>query len=104
MEKTVIGSSLVIEGDLECAEALEVHGRVRGKSVSAKTVTVLPSGSVEAEVKGETVRVEGAIVGSISAVARVEIAPDARMEGDIRCPRIVIADGAHFRGNVDMSR
>ena len=104
MEKTVIGSSLVIEGDLECAEALEVHGRVRGKTVTAKSVTVLASGTVEAEVKGETVRVEGAIVGSISAANRVEIAPEARMEGDIRSPRIVIADGAHFRGNVDMSR
>jgi cytoskeletal protein CcmA (bactofilin family) len=104
VEKTVIGSSFVIEGDLECAEALEVHGRVRGKSVSARSVTVLASGSVEAEVKGETVRVEGAVVGTISAGSRVEIAPDARMEGDIRSPRIVIADGAHFRGNVDMSR
>ncbi len=104
MEKTVIGSSLVIEGDLEGAETLEVHGRVRGRMVSAKSVTVWASGSVEAEVRGETVRVEGALVGSISADGRVEIAPDARMDGDIRSPRIVIADGAHFRGNVDMRR
>jgi cytoskeletal protein CcmA (bactofilin family) len=70
VEKTVIGSSFVIEGDLECAEALEVHGRVRGKSVSARSVTVLASGSVEAEVKGETVRVEGAVVGTINRARR----------------------------------
>lgn len=104
MSGTIIGSSFLLEGDIDSDESLEVFGTIRGKRVVAKTVTVAVSGTVEAEIGGDTVRVEGKVSGDISASARVEIAEDSEVHGDIRSPRVLIADGARYRGNVDMNR
>lgn len=104
MSGTVIGPSFVLEGDVDSDEGLEVLGTIRGKRVVAKTIAVAGSGTVEAEIDGDTVRVEGKVVGDINASARVEIAEDSEVHGDIRSPRVLIADGAQYRGNVDMNR
>jgi cytoskeletal protein CcmA (bactofilin family) len=101
--KTVIGTSFVLEGDLDSEGPIAVFGRIRGKRVTAKTVDVHPSGSVEAEIRAETVRVDGEVVGTIVATQRIEISAQARVDGDVRAPRVLIADGAQYRGNVDMS-
>ena len=62
------------------------------------------SGTVEADIETENVVISGNVTGNISAGDKVELKSDGRMVGDIKAPRILIADGAVFKGNVDMDR
>ena len=52
--------------------------------------------------RGQEVDVSGQVTGNISATDKVELKTQCRMVGDIKAPRILIADGASFKGNVDM--
>ena len=102
MANTVIGSTLVIEGELSSDEAIVVQGTIRGKIATSESMYVENSASVEADVEAETVEVSGVLTGNIEANARVEIKADGKMVGDVRSPRILIADGALFKGSIDM--
>ena len=102
MANTVIGSTLVIEGELSSDEAIVVQGTIRGKIATSESMYVENSASVEADVEAETVEVSGVLTGNIEANARVEIKADGKMVGDVRSPRILIADGALFKGSIEM--
>ena len=99
---TMVGDGCVIEGSLAAPHDVRVEGTVRGKVETAGTLTVSPSGVVEADIQTTNVTVSGQVTGNIAASERVELKADGRMVGDIKSPRILIADGASFKGNVDM--
>lgn len=102
MANTVIGSSIVIDGEITGEEDLVVQGTVKGKIVLKENLIVENSGVVEADIQTSNVTVSGQVTGNIMASQRVELKADGRMVGDIKSPRILIADGASFKGNVDM--
>lgn len=102
MANTVIGSSLVIDGEISGDEALVVQGTVKGRISLKEALLVESSGVVEADIDTQTVEISGKVTGNISATDKVELKSDCRVVGDIRAPRILIADGASFKGNVDM--
>lgn len=102
MSSTVIGSSIVIEGEVSGTEPLLIFGTVNGKIVAKDAVSVERSGVVKADVEGDVIQIGGEVTGRVSARSRVEITSEGRVAGDIRAPRILIADGAQFKGNVDM--
>ncbi len=102
-DKTVIGPSITIEGEIDSDDALVVLGRVTGKITCEREVLIEADAEVEAEVNAEAVVVSGRLDGPAEAKVRVELTPQGRMSGDIRSPRIQIADGAQYKGNVDMS-
>jgi len=64
---------------------------------------IAPGGVVKATVEAQSLIVSGEIVGDCQATSRVEIQATGRLTGNIRAPKIVIAEGAMFRGNSDMS-
>jgi len=99
---TVIGPSILISGKLTGDEDLTVRGRVEGELTLTKTLIVEPSGVVKANVTVKNAVVSGVVVGNIQASESVELTQEGRMVGDIRAPRVIIVDGASFRGRVDM--
>ena len=99
---TVIGPSILINGKLTGDEDLTVRGRVEGELSLTKTLIVEPSGVVKANVTVKNAVVSGVVVGNIQATESVELTQEGRMVGDIRAPRVIIVDGASFRGRVDM--
>jgi cytoskeletal protein CcmA (bactofilin family) len=99
---TVIGPSILINGKLTGDEDLTVRGRVEGELSLTKTLIVEPSGVVKANVEVKNAVVSGVVVGNIQATESVELTHDGRMVGDIRAPRVIIVDGASFRGRIDM--
>ncbi|MBI3178997.1 MAG: polymer-forming cytoskeletal protein, partial [Deltaproteobacteria bacterium] len=99
---TVVGPSIVINGNLQGDEDLTILGRVEGSISLTKTLNVEQSGVVKAEVSVRNAVVSGVIVGNVTATDSVEITDAGRMVGDIRAPRVIIVDGARFRGAVDM--
>ena len=99
-----IGKSICIRGELTGDEDLTIEGKVEGKiDLSAHNLTIGSTGRIEAEVGAKKVIVEGEITGNIAASEKVELTASGRVKGDIVSPRVVIADGAQFKGLVDMS-
>jgi len=99
---TVIGDSVRVQGNLSGDEDLHVLGRVDGRIELQRTLVVAPSGIVKAEVVVKNAVVSGVVVGNIRASESVELTREGRMVGDIFAPRVIIVDGASFRGSVDM--
>jgi cytoskeletal protein CcmA (bactofilin family) len=102
MANTVIGSSIVIDGEISGDEDLVIQGTVKGKIAVKESLYVEGSGVVEADIETQNVEIAGRVTGNISASDKVELKSDCRVVGDIKAPRILIADGASFKGNVDM--
>ena len=101
-DNTVIGPSILINGKLTGDDDLTVRGRVEGELTLTKTLIVETSGVVKANVNVRNAIVSGVVVGNITATESVELTREGRMVGDIHAPRVIIVDGASFRGRVDM--
>ncbi|HUB07442.1 MAG TPA: polymer-forming cytoskeletal protein [Myxococcales bacterium] len=99
---TVIGESILISGNLEGDEDLTIRGRVEGSIRLTKTLIVEASGIVKADVSVKDAVISGVVVGNVTASDSVQITADGRMVGDLSAPRVIIVDGASFRGRVDM--
>lgn len=104
MANTIIGSSIVIDGEISGDEELVVQGTVKGRITLSDSLFIEESGTVEADIETRNVEVSGTVTGNVVASEKVEIKTEGRMVGDIKAPRILIADGANFKGNVDMDR
>ena len=102
MANTVIGSSIVIDGEITGDEDLVIQGTVKGKIGLKQSLYVEGTGTVEADIQTQNVEIAGQVTGNITATDKVELKANCRMVGDIKAPRILIADGASFKGNVDM--
>jgi len=99
---TIIGESILISGSLNGDEDLTVRGRVEGTLTLTRTLVVEPTGTVKAEVQVKNCVIAGVVVGNVTASESVEITKEGRMVGDISAPRVIIVDGASFRGRIDM--
>jgi cytoskeletal protein CcmA (bactofilin family) len=98
-----IGKSIVIRGELTGNEDLTIEGTVEGKiDLLDHNLIIGPSGRIKAEVGAKKIIVEGEVNGNINAGEKVELCSTGRVKGDIIAPRVVIADGAHFKGMVNM--
>lgn len=102
MAGTVIGSGLSIEGELTSQEEVVVHGTVRGTLSSSDAVSVGAGGIVEADVRAASLGIGGQVTGNVTVNERVDIQAGGRLIGDVKASRLTIADGASFKGNVDM--
>ena len=102
MSGTVIGEGLSIEGDLTSDEEVVVHGNVRGKLTTSEQVSVGSTGVVQADVSGSSVSIAGQVNGDVTGSERVDLQTGGRLVGDVKAARFTIADGASFKGNVDM--
>lgn len=102
-ERATIGRSITIKGEVTGDEDLLIQGRVDG-SVDLKqhSVTVGREGEVKANIAARVVTVEGRVEGNLSADEQVILRASATVQGDISAPRVVLEDGARFRGGVDM--
>jgi cytoskeletal protein CcmA (bactofilin family) len=102
MAGTIIAEGFSVEGEISCDEEFTVQGTLRG-TLSCSDQLVIPSaGVVEADVSARTVSVAGQLTGNVSATERVDLEPGGRLVGDVKAARLTIADGASFKGNVDM--
>jgi cytoskeletal protein CcmA (bactofilin family) len=100
-----IGKSVTIKGQIFSREDLLVDGEVEGAiEVNEHRFTVGPNGRVRAGVKAREIVVLGTIEGNVEAVDKIDIRKDAKLIGDIKTARIVIEDGAYFKGSIDIVR
>src|SRR6516162_8257207 len=107
MEKDIvnIGKSVVIKGELSGSEDLTIEGHVEGTiQLRENVLTVGPNGRIKAQVFAKAVIVLGEVTGNVTASDKVDIRDNGSVDGDIVAPKVAIAEGAHFRGSVDMQR
>jgi cytoskeletal protein CcmA (bactofilin family) len=100
-----IGKSVVIKGELNGSEDLTIEGHVEGKiELKDHVLTIGSNGRIRASVFAKSVIVLGEVVGNVTGTEKVDIRDNGSVDGDIVSPRVAIAEGAHFRGSVDMKR
>lgn len=100
-----IGKSIVIKGELNGSEDLTIDGQVEGTiQLREHVLTIGPNGKIKAQVFAKSVVVFGEVTGNVTASDKVDIRDNGSVDGDIISPRVAIAEGAHFRGSVDMQR
>jgi cytoskeletal protein CcmA (bactofilin family) len=100
-----IGKSVVIKGELSGSEDLTIEGQVDGKiELRQNVLTIGPNGKFKAQVFAKSVVMLGEVTGNVTASEKVDIRDNGSVDGDIAAPRVAIAEGAHFRGSIDMQR
>ena len=98
-----IGKAVMVKGQIYSREDLIIDGEVEGTvDVQEHRLTVGPNGKVVAGVKAREIVVLGAIQGNVDATDKIDIRKDAKLIGDIKTARIVIEDGAYFKGSIDI--
>ncbi|MEW5850867.1 MAG: polymer-forming cytoskeletal protein [Myxococcota bacterium] len=102
MAGTVLGTTIMVDGEISGEDPVVVQGTVKGRVELGAPLVVAEGGVVEADVTTVSVEIAGSVTGNIQARERVEVRTDGRVVGDIKAPRILIADGAVFKGNVDV--
>jgi cytoskeletal protein CcmA (bactofilin family) len=100
-----IGQTIFIKGELTGTEDLTIDGRVEGKiELKDHNLTIGPNGKIKADVYAKSIVITGEVLGNAFASEKVELTNSGVLKGDICSPRIVIADGAQFKGSVDMDK
>jgi len=98
-----IGKAVKIVGQIHSKEDLYVDGDLEGTVEALEhKLTIGPNGTLHAGIKAREVVILGTIQGNVEATDKIEIRKDAKLVGDIRTARIVIEDGAYFKGSIDI--
>ena len=98
-----IGKAVKVVGQIYSKEDLYVDGEIEGTVEALEhKLTIGPNGVVRAGVKAREVVALGTIQGNVEAHEKLEIRKDAKLVGDIRTARIIIEDGAYFKGSIDI--
>jgi cytoskeletal protein CcmA (bactofilin family) len=104
-DSVTIGKSIVIKGEVSGSEDLTIEGHVEGKiELRDHILSVGTSGRVQAHIVAKAIVVHGQVTGNLTAAEKIDIRESGSVEGDIVAPRVAIADGAKFRGSIDMRR
>lgn len=100
-----IGKSVVVKGELSGSEDLFVDGEVEGTiELHDYNLTVGPNGRIRANINAKEVIIHGRVDGNVNGKERVELRKSAVLSGDITTQRILIEDGAYFKGGIDISK
>ncbi|HEX4955649.1 MAG TPA: polymer-forming cytoskeletal protein [Thermoanaerobaculia bacterium] len=100
---THVGPGCVVRGQITGRTDLLIEGEVEGGiDLEAGTVRVAPSGTVRGPISSSTVHIAGRVVGEVRGREAVEIAPSGSLEGDLAAARVMVAEGAYFKGSMTM--
>ena len=99
----MIGPSIKIKGEISGDEDLLIEGQVEGTiNLKAHEVVVGESGQVSADILAKTIKVDGKVKGDITGTENVVISKLGSVRGNITAPRVLLEDGAMFKGSIDM--
>ncbi len=98
----IISNGIIVRGNLSGAGDLVVEGRMEGHVTLSAVITVEQGGTLVADVEANEVSVRGSMNGNVQASDRISVSRDATCVGNLQAPRIVLEDGARFRGSIEM--
>ena len=99
----VIGPGIHINGDISGDENLLIEGKVDGKiRLDAHHVDIGKTGQVNADITAKVIKIDGQVRGDLTGVEKVVISRSGNVHGNIVAPRMMLEDGAIFKGSIDM--
>lgn len=101
--KTVIGRTLFLKGEISSDEEVLIEGRIEGKIKMKDRVIIGQDGNVTADIEAREVVIKGVVNGNVTCTYKVEVLPEGTLNGNIVSEKVVLAEGAIFKGNIDMS-
>ncbi len=102
-QSTFIATGVKFKGEVTGKGDVVIDGEFEGRLSVKSAVTVSSDGQVSGDIDAESVKVSGKVFGNVKANDRFEIDGNGRIEGDVSAPRVIIAEGAYFKGNVEMT-
>jgi len=100
-----IGPSVQIKGEINGSEDLEIHGSVEGTvALEERRLTIGPTAKVSADLTAREIVIYGSVKGNLRAKDRIEIKKDGSVVGDLSTARIMIEDGAYFKGSIEIEK
>jgi cytoskeletal protein CcmA (bactofilin family) len=100
-----IGKSVLIKGELSGSEDVYLDGEVEGSiQLHDHSLTIGPNGRIRANINAKEVVIHGKVDGNVTGSQRVELRKSAILVGDIATERILIEDGAFFKGGIDIGK
>ena len=102
-ELTHLARGSKIVGEISGAAELVIEGELEGEIDLDSRVVVGDRGQVQGKIVAAAVEVAGRVVGNVHGRERVEVLASGKLEGDVTSPRVVIAEGAFFKGKVEMT-
>lgn len=104
-ETARVGKSLAVKGEISGKEDLYIDGEVEGTiELAEHNLTIGPNGRVSADIHAREITIQGKVHGNIRASERIEIRKSGTVSGDLVTARIVIEDGAFFKGSIDIQK
>ncbi|MCP4156273.1 MAG: polymer-forming cytoskeletal protein [bacterium] len=100
---SIVGKTLFIKGEISSDEEIIVEGKIEGKLNIKHRVVVGKSGVVNADIEAREIIIKGTVNGNVKGSYKVEIVPEGILNGNILSQRVVLAEGAIFKGNIDMT-
>ena len=100
--KSVIGKTLFINGEIISDEEVLIEGKIEGKLKINHRVIIGKNGTVNADIDAKEVIIKGAVTGNVTCSYKIEIVPEGKLTGNIISDKVVLAEGAIFKGNIDM--
>ena len=100
-----LGKNVTVKGQIFAREDLTIDGEVEGTvECQEHRLTIGPNARVQAGLKAREIIIHGSIQGNVDATDKIDIKKEAKLVGDIKTSRIVIEDGAYFKGSIDISK
>src|SRR5438445_7289685 len=100
-----LGASLHVKGEISGNEDLLIDGSVEGLvQLDERKLTVGATAKVTADIIAREVVVYGTVKGNLRAKDRIEIKKDGSVNGDLTTARIMIEDGAYFKGSIEIDK
>lgn len=101
----MVGKGVTVKGQIFSREDLYVDGEVEGSiEMQEHKLTIGPNGKVQAGLRAREIVLIGTVHGNVEATDKLDLRKDARLVGDVKTARIVIEDGAYFKGSIDIVR
>jgi len=102
-QSSYLGPGLMVKGEISGNEDLRLDCKVEGMiSIGGFRVTVGPEAHLKAEIIAREAVISGEVVGDIAAVDRIEIKKNASVVGDLQTGKIMVEEGAYFKGSVQI--
>jgi len=95
---TILAEDFEFEGEMEFSKPLMLKGKFKGEVRTDSDFIIGEGAEVEARIEGRVIDVRGRVVGDIQAAQRIDLAPTARVRGDLTAPQVMIEAGARFNG------
>jgi len=102
--ETLIGKNCEVKGSLQCRGTIRVDGRVEGNVTSSEGIIVGDNAKIKGDIEAKNVMLGGRVTGDIIAHNKLEVLPTGKLYGDIRTPRLAIAEGVVFEGTCEMEK